>query len=288
MAEPLEVSLATGTQVGVYEAFAENMEEMLSVKGIDLDLIPTMGAAANIDSMYLYNIPLALSQVDVLAYMNSFGNENPLVQGIAEDLKLLLPLYEEEIYVIAREEITEFSQLENAVIAVGPAGSGTAMTAKVLLLDAGIIPGELRNLSTLESIAALRSGVIDAFFYVVGTPAPLLEEEIFPEDNFILLPVAIRSVPDDEFFNQFYQPSVIPAGAYPWLGEDVETLSVQAALWTTANADCEVVGEVTHQVIQNLRWLQANGHPEWQSVSFEASDFAAYESQLSPCVEDQL
>ena len=284
----LKLNLITGAENGTYFAVGRDLEKLLAQNGIDLAVIPSAGTLQNVSDVQRYrSLPLGLAQLDVLAYLNLALNDDSSARHIAEELRIVLPLYREEVHLLARAGIKQISDLNGEKIAIGELGSGTSVTALTLLELAHVEPAELLNADFPEALAALRRGEIAAAFYVVGAPAEVLTQQVRAEDRLHLLPVLIKEVPDDEFLTQLYPPAILAAEVYPWQKEAVATVTVGSALVTTTRADYAAISPVAKALLGNLAWLQQNGHAKWKSVAFDPAALATLD-RLSPCVAELL
>jgi hypothetical protein len=280
-----EIKLVAGNEVGEYYAIARDIEKLGKQNNLDIDVIPTRGALQNIHDVFMYeSVPLGIIQGDVLAFLNIFGNSDEEIRVKAESLRAVLPLYQEQIHVITRKDITSVQDLAGKIVSIGDAGSGTSLTASTLLHQWGISPKELVTYDIKKGIDALRNGKIDALFYVVGVPAKVLQEQIVPEDNFHILPVSLTITPEDEFYSKLYSKVTLPANTYSWQTEPVETLAVQSFLFTVENDDCTKVTPVASLIKDNLAWLQKNGDPVWKEVDLKPLQNQAPE-RMSKCVQ---
>lgn len=273
----LEINLITGNEAGEYYSVGKDIEKLAKTQNIDIDIIPSRGALQNIDSVFYHqSIPLGITQSDILAFLNIFANNDPEIRTQAESLQAVIPLYREDVYLITRKDIKSIEDLTGKRVSLGEAGSGTSTTASTLLYQLKVNSSELVNFDTKRSIDALREKEVDGFFYVVGTPAKVLQEQIFEDDNFQILPLALPAAPNDEFLAKLYNQNVIPAKTYSWQKDPVNTLSVQSFLFTVVDADCQKVNSVAKLISNNLAWLQKNGDPIWKKVNLKDL------SQLNP------
>lgn len=267
---PLEIKIVTGNEMGEYYSLAKDLEKLSQTKNFDIDVIPTRGALQNIQDVYSHSsITLGITQNDAIAFLNTFGNNNDDIRRKAESIRTVMPLYKEEIHLVTRREIKSIDELTGKIISIGEEGSGTSSTSATILYHLGINPKQMLTLDTRRGIDALRNKEIDGFFYVVGIPSNILEAQIFPEDNFHLLPISLPSKPDDEFLSRLYPSVTIPANTYSWQKDVVETLSVQSLLFTTVDQDCKNVTPVVKLIKENLVQLQQFGNPLWKKVTLD-------------------
>jgi uncharacterized protein len=189
-----------------------------------------------------------------------------VLKRIAKKTKMVFPLYNEEIHLLGRKEITDFDDLTDRRVAIGREGSGTYLTARLLFKVSEVVPKEMVLIDTDEALAALKAGRIDAMFYVAGFPVKLLSEGVTQADELALIPITNKSI------TEFYPRAEIPAGTYPWQPQALPTVAVKAVLisFDFRRRDCDLVGQFAQTVSTNLGWLVKNGHPKWKSVDLDA------------------
>jgi len=155
--------------------------------------------------------------------------------------------------------------LQGKRVAVGEDGSGTYLTARLLLEVTGVQPAQILTIGTDEALARLKAREIDAMFYVAGLPVKLFSEGVTAADGLAVLPITNRKA------SEFYQQVRIPAGTYPWQGAEVTSVAVKAVLvsYDFRNDNCNSVGQFAKALYQNMNWLRQNGHPKWRQVDLE-------------------
>jgi TRAP transporter TAXI family solute receptor len=211
-------------------------------------------------------VPLGIVQSDVLAFVARVQTDQTL-KRIAKKIKLVYPLYNEEIHLLARKGVvSSFDDLADKRVAIGREGSGTYLTTRLLFKLSEVAPREMVNIDTDEALAALKAGKIDAMFFVAGLPVRLLAEGVTAADDLALVPIGNKDIAE------FYPRASIPAGVYAWQTEPVETVAVKAVLvsFDFRKNDCDNVGKFAQLVSANMDWLTKNGHAKWKSVNLEA------------------
>jgi len=258
----IEMGIITGNEKGTYYQFGLNLKDLMAKYNIELNVYPSNGSVDNIYSVYKKSgANLGIVQSDVLAFVAKVQS-NETLKTVAKKIRIVFPLYNEEVHIVARKGITDFSDLSNRRVAVGEDGSGTYLTAKLLFEASGIKPETMVNIGTDEALAQLKDGNIDAMFYVAGAPVKLFVEKIKQEDNLELVPVTNKEILD------FYPGAEIPAQTYAWQDKPVNTVAVKAVLITYdfKSQNCENVGKFARILSDNLGRLAQNGHPKWKSV----------------------
>jgi TRAP transporter TAXI family solute receptor len=261
-----DLGLITGSDKGTYYQFGLNLQALAKSNGVALAVHTSKGSVENIYAVYQRpGVQMGIVQSDVLAFVSRVQTDATLKQ-IAKKIKLIFPLYNEEIHLLARKGIGSFDELADKRVAIGREGSGTYLTTRLLFKLSEVTPRQMVPIDTDEALAALKAGTIDAMFFVAGYPVRLLAEGVTAADNLSLVPITNKDIAE------FYPNATIPANTYTWQPEPVETVAVKAALvsFDFRRNDCEAVGKFAQVVSTNVAWLTKNGHPKWKSVNLEA------------------
>jgi TRAP transporter TAXI family solute receptor len=257
-----DMGIITGNKRGTYYQFGLNLAQLVKSRGIKLNVFDSAGSVQNV--MAVYKSPgtqLGIVQSDVLAFITKVGTD-PALKKIATRTRMVFPLYNEEIHLLAQREIKDFDDLAGKSVAIGEEGSGTYLTARILLEVSDIKPRDLVPIGTDEALAQLKQGKIDAMFYVAGFPVRLFAEGVTAGDGLALVPITTKSI------LEFYPSAQIPANTYSWQGQAIDTAAVKAVLvsYDFRGVTCDYVGKFSKTLSDNLEWLRANGHPKWKSV----------------------
>jgi len=266
-AAPVELGLITGGERGTYYQFGLDIQKLLAQTAptMALNVYPSKGSVENIYAVYQRPATqMGIVQSDVLAFVFRIQSD-PVLRRIARKVKMVFPLYNEEIHILGRKGITDFDDLADRRVAIGREGSGTYLTTRILLKMAEITPREMVLIDTDEALAELKAGRIDAMFYVAGYPVKLFAEKVAESDGLALVPVLNKTV------LEFYERSEIPAQTYRWQPTSVTTAAIKAVLvsFDFRRADCDYIGRFAQTVTKNMDWLITNGHPKWKSVDLE-------------------
>ena len=128
-----DVGLITGGVGGTYYHFGQDLKRLLKPNGINVTVQASKGA---VDNVYAVSqrpgVQLAIVQSDVLAFVAE-QQSNPTLARIAQGIRLVFPLYDEDVHVLARREHGTLDALAGKRVAVGREGSGTYLTARQLL-----------------------------------------------------------------------------------------------------------------------------------------------------------
>ena len=261
-ANKIKLGMVTGGPKGTYYQFGLNLERLVQGAGIDLNVHNSNGSVENIYAVYKRpHTQMGIVQSDVLAFVAKVQTD-PVLKRIAKKIKMVYPLYNEEVHLLGKKEIRDFEDLEGRRVAIGKEGSGSYLTARLLFEVSGIRPAETVAIGASYALDRLKRGEVDAMFYVAGYPVKLFTEEVSSADNLALLPILNKNI------TEFYAKTSIPGNTYPWQEMVTDTVAIKSVLvsFNFRMANCDNVGKFALEVAKNIEWLKQNGHPKWNSV----------------------
>ena len=160
----LHLTIATGSSDGVYYQLGTELATAWAGQ-LDIDrpkVVETAGGPADIQRLRAGTADIGFGPADAVTDPD---------QG-QRKLRALARIYDDYIQIVVRDDrhIDSLADLANKHVSVGPADSQTQLVANRILRAAhvqGVLPVQD---SLNESIAALRAGTIDAFFWSGGLP----------------------------------------------------------------------------------------------------------------------
>jgi TRAP transporter TAXI family solute receptor len=274
--------VVTASERGTYIQIGRDLARFVAPSAqIELEALPSAGSPENIHRLrYEEGVKLALVQSDVYqAFINQGKAGDATAAAIIRPLRVVLPLYNEEVYFIVRADspLNFVHEIRDAKINVGPLRSGTAMTTTTMyrLMFEQALPD--KNVSFLTHEEALAKLVgdksIDVVAVVAGQPAKLLTDMKAEARTHIKL---LRLDPENAASKaalKTYFPSTVKAANYPnLLTDDLPGMAVKAFLVTY---DYNLAGtqarlaQFARSLCTNFEALQTQGHPKWKEVSLE-------------------
>ena len=232
---------------------------------------------------YEPGVKLALVQSEVYqSYLDIAAGGNTAARTLIRPLRVIMPLYNEEIYFIVRADSERkfIHEIKNAKLNAGESGSGTALTSATLyrLMFGMPMPDASASfLSNEEALAKLVTDkTIDVVAVVAGQPVKLLVDMKPESRKLIKLLKFDPNHPSSEAVLKTYFPANVRAASYPsLLTTDIPALAVKAFLVTY---DFQLKDTENHlrgmmrSLCQNFSTLREKGHPKWGEVELALPD----------------
>jgi uncharacterized protein len=219
-----------------YLQMAYDLAEVLSDSD-NLRILPIagIGGPRNIrDVRYLRGIDIGLTQTNIL---NSFRRSNERMGQVEDKIVYIAKLFNEEVHLVARPNITSIEQLRGLKVNFDAKGSGTSYSMRDLFKTFEIDVEEV-SMSQVEAIDKVRSGEIAATALIAGKPVRSMLK-LASGDQLHLVPIKYPAQLIGDYlpasFSHENYPELIPPG------ETVDTVAVGAVLiaynWPKTNVD---------------------------------------------------
>ena len=280
-----EYKIVTASERGTYIQIGRNLAQFVAPQAdIELEALPSPGSADNVRRLrYEAGVKLALVQSDVYqAFLDLAASGNAEARDMIRPLRVIVPLYNEEIYFVVREDspLNYIHEIRNAKINAGELGSGTALTTATLYRLMFNEPISGANASFLSNEDALVKLITDKSLDVVaiiaGQPTKLLADMKPEARKLIRLLKFDPSQPSSQAALKTYVAATVRASSYPnLLPEDLPALAVKAYLVTydfSTKPTEDHLRRFARSLCQNFAVLQEKGHPKWREVELALPD----------------
>jgi TRAP transporter TAXI family solute receptor len=165
------VGVITGMEGGTY---ARTGADLTILDDGTLRVLPILGKGSlqNLsDILYLRGVDVGFVQADALTYAQQHG----MFPNLTQKIRYIAKLYDEEIHILARKDVTKLEDLNGQRVNVDVTGSGSAMTAEIVLDALGIKP-KVEHEKQVTGVQELKHGDIAAVIHVGGAPIPLFSD----------------------------------------------------------------------------------------------------------------
>ena len=241
-----------------------------------------MAAKENIKRVLSGGADLAIVQLDIL------DNMSYTKPAVLKKIAILLPIFKEEIHLVAQKAISSITDLAGKKVFFGEAGSGTAETSRILagFLGLSLTSVEAKDSSLAEAKTSLVAGKLDAMFMVGGAPISTLQNL---KGQVHLVPIKASSV--QKIANQVsqYKAASIKANTYPWQADKVSTLAVHSVLISKASLSADEAVKLVNSILAKRAQL-ATAHAKWQELNLKSGGgFSGNTlSMVHPGVRDKI
>jgi len=266
---PPAIMIATGdidsTEARVVSEMARSLND-----GTTLRIIPVIGQGSiqNIDDLLkIKTLDAAIIQYDVLSQFKK-NQKIPLIQN---KLQYITKLYSQEVHLLSKMQFSCLSDLEGRKVNLGTKESGAALTAEIIF-NAHNVKVQPVYFDQVESLEKLKTGEIDAAFYVGGKPS-----RIFASINYKSR-VHFLDIDYIDQLQQDYLPGIMTNDDYPGLvapDETVSTVAVSSVLvmagQRTQSEQFKRLASFSDMLFENMNKLKARDyHEKWQEVNLMA------------------
>lgn len=273
--------IAAGLRKLTYFKMSEDLERIVGTDA-KIPLKPLEGGSViNIKRMrWQGGVKFAILQSDILEFFrDEQENGNKIAGEIIQPLKVVIPLHNEELHLLVRadSDIKTFHDIKDRKIAVGPAESASATTAKAIykyMFEKKPDKDNIYHSSVEDALRALAiDKKVDAWLTVSGQPAGIFQGmKAEAKEKIKLVAFDKNNEQERRILDGPYFESEIKGGHYAWLKNNVPTLAVKAFLITqkyTNQKTKNSIKKITQSICRKINDLKRSGHPKWKEVSLE-------------------
>jgi TRAP-type uncharacterized transport system substrate-binding protein len=242
----------------------------------DVRILPIagIGGPQNIrDVRYLRGVDIGLTQTTIL---NSYRRSNQQTGHFDDKIVYIAKLFNEEVHLVARPDITSIEQLKGLKVNLDARGSGTNYSMRDLFRTLGIDVEEV-SVTQSEAMEKVKSGEIAAAALIAGKPAGSMSK-LTADDGLHFV-----AIPYTKQLNQLdgdFLPATLTHDDYPALvpsGTEVDTVAVGDVLiaydWPKTNADrYQRLERFVDAFFPKIAEFQKPPrHPKWHEVNISAT-----------------
>jgi len=248
---------------------AVDLGEVIKDPNIKIMSVAGNGAKETVtDLLFARGIDVGTVQTDVLAALK----QKPPFPDVEKFLQYIAKLYDQEIHILARNDIHSLSDLRDKRVNFGTYESGTYTSASKIFEASGITVQSTIYPQPL-ALEKLRRGEIAAMVYTAGKPARLFQT-VKPEE-----PLHFLSIAATDALRQSYKQAELDAHDYPDLIEKdqpIATLSVGTVLavynWPSNSERRRKIEHFVQAFFRQMDELRfPPHHPKWREVEIDRS-----------------
>ena len=269
------LTIGTADSGGTMYPVGSAIASVLSNDTVKINVGASSGSAMNIQNLTAGEVDLALVSGDT-AYAAYIDPDRS-----GESLRAIAAVFVSQSTWIAPVSTGAFyvHDLKGMRIGVGPQSSSTELSAQAAIQELGLDTSgtTVQNCGLGSGSESVLNGELDAIHGFSGPPINALF------DLAQSIPCRILRYTQDELdqimaHNDFYVPTVLPAGTYSGQYSDIDTFGVPCLLCVNASMDEELVYQLTAELWQSREELIQAHH----SMSVMEDDSFLYEDLLIP------
>jgi hypothetical protein len=261
-AQRLSFSIVTGGTGGVWYPLGG------AIGGVVSKSVPNTDATAEVTTAAIDNLKLLTAGKAGMAfaydYHSGWVNEGTL-KGVGKSpVRIVMSFYEQPLHIATKEGtgIKSVTDLKGKRVSVGAPNSGTEEQADYVLKGLGIDWNKditREKLGAGESVAALKDGKIDAFFWSGAVPtSSIIDLATTPGLKMVLLPVTGAAGEKISKGNPgVFHNTVFAKGSYRGVDSDVPTIAITAVLMAMENFPADKVYQILTAIFANRDALAA-------------------------------
>jgi TRAP transporter TAXI family solute receptor len=259
----LSFSIVTGGTGGVWYPLGG------AIGGVIGKYVPNTEATAEATTAAIDNMKLLGAGKAGLAFAYDYhvgwANDGK-VPGIPakHKIRLVMGLYDQPVHIVTTSAtgITNVMQLKGKRVSVGAPNSGTEEQADYVFKALGIDWNKdikKEKLGAGESVAALKDGKIDAFFWSGNVPTgAIIDMASTPGVKMVLLPIGGEAVDRIMKGNPgVFHKMVFPKGCYAGVDRDVDTIGITAVLQAMDTFPADRLYQIVKAIFDNKTELVA-------------------------------
>ena len=184
--------------------------------------------------------------------------------GKKQPVRVVMSFYEQPLHIVTKEGtgIKSVLDLRKKRVSIGAPNSGTEEQAEYVLKALGIDWNKditREKLGVSESVAALKDGKIDAFFWSGAVPtSSIIDLSNTPGLKMVLLPVGGEIADKIMKANPaVFHKTIFAKGGYGDVDKDVDAVAITAVLNVMENFPADRMYQILGAIFGNLKEISA-------------------------------
>jgi len=269
------ITIGTGGVTGTYYptggAVCRLVNKTKKESGIRCSVESTGGSVYNVNTIRAGELDFGIAQSDVVHY--AINGEDKFEGNPYKGLRSVMGIYTELLALVVSKEsgIKTMSDIKGKRINVDIPGSGTRVTAEIVMKALGVSTDDLALVSELKSTEGpnmLKDRKIDGYFGVFGHPTANIKDAATSVDAYL---VPIEGPEIDELTKKYpyYAKGLISGTFYRGITNDTPSIGVKAVLVTSDKVSEKAVYTLTKAIVENFEEFKKL-HPAYKTITKES------------------
>jgi len=261
--EKLSFSIVTGGTGGVWYPLGG------AIGGVIGKNVPNTDATSEATTAAFDNLMLLAAGKAGMAFAYDYhavwANDGKIAAlGKKQPMRVVLSFYDQPLHIVTKEGtgIKSVMDLKKRRVSVGAPNSGTEEQADYVLKALSIDWNKdftKEKLGASESVAALKDGKIDAFFWSgAGPTSSIIDLSSTPGLKMVLLPVGGEIAAKIMKANPaVFHKTVFAKGGYSAVDKDIDTIAITAVLVAMENFPADKTYQIVSAIFANTKEISA-------------------------------
>jgi hypothetical protein len=262
--EKLSFSIVTGGTGGVWYPLGGAMGGVIGKN------VPNTDATSEATTAAIDNLKLLVAGKAGMAFAYDYhavwANEGKMMKelGKKQPVRVVMSFYEQPLHIVTKEGtgVKSVVDLKKRRVSVGAPNSGTEEQADYVLKALGIDWNKdltREKLGVGESVAALKDGKIDAFFWSGAVPtSSIIDLSSTPGLKMVLLPVGGEEADKIMKANPaVFHKTVFAKGGYSAVDKDVDALAITAIVSAMESFPADRMYQIVSAIFANTTEISA-------------------------------
>lgn len=272
-AKKKELLFATGGTAGTYYPLGGAIAKVWNSNVPSIN-VTVQSSGASVENLRLLDkgdadLALAMTNVADDAFKGKGQFSAPL-----KNFKAVGVVYPDVVQAIvaADSNVKTIQDLKGKKVAVGPTGSGTEVTTRIILAAYGLNYTERKDLQPVyatyaDAVDQFKDGHLDSVWNVLAVPAAAIQDITTTKG------IRFLSLEGPEYEkllaeNPLLVPYEIPAGTYKGQDKPVKTVAINSALYARADLPEDLVYQLT-KVLYEKKDEIAQGHDRGRQIDLQ-------------------
>ena len=281
-AQSTDYVLNTASTGGTYHPVGTAIATLSKVKLLpkekfSLTAVNSAGSGANVQALAANTAQFAILQGLFGSYAATGTGPVSEPQTNLRSVSMLWQNVEQFVLandLVEKGTVSDLMSAKGKVVAMGKENSGTIGSNRVLMSGLGLdfdADFEFVHAGYGPSVDALANGQAVGAGIPAGPPTSAITKLMSSNgDKFTILDVTEEEAAKMDGGRNLWVPYTIPAGTYPGVDKDVQTIAQPNFLAVNADVDEEHVYLLTKTIFENLPFLQAI-HPATKAMAVEGA-----------------
>ncbi len=266
------ITIGTGGVTGTYYptggAICRMMNRDRQATGLRCSVESTGGSVYNIKHIQSGDLDFGIAQSDTV--YRAYHGQGKFKKHPAKELRSVMAIYPELLALVVRKDagIKTLPDIKGKRINIDVPGSGTRMTAEIVMHAFGVKNGDLAKVGEYKSTEGpmlLKENKIDGYFGVFGHPTANIKDAANSVDIDL---IPIDGKPIDELVAKYpyYTKGVISGTYYRGVRHDTPSIGVKALLVTDEKTPQKIVYALTKTVLKDFDTFKKL-HPAYRNIT---------------------